>query len=81
MRLFVYLCDKAHTMIQTHHHYAPVLGPEYFAAVAILNTYVVHDLYSLDAYTLRTLHEQDSVVVRHKRTSYTCAIACMLYSM
>ena len=49
-----------------------------FAAVAILSMYVVHDLYSLDAYTLHTMHEQDSVVARHKRTNYTHAIARVL---
>ena len=49
-----------------------------FAAVTILSMYVVHGLYSLDTYTLRTVHEQDSVVARHKRTNYTYAIACTL---
>ena len=34
----------------------------------VLNTYVVHDFNGLDAYTLRTVHEQDSVVVRHVKT-------------
>ena len=32
----------------------------------------VHDLNGLDAYTLRTVHEEDLVVAWHKRTSYTC---------
>ena len=49
-------------------------------AVSILNMYVVHDLNGLDTYTLCTVHEQDSVVVRHKRTNYTHAIAHMLYT-
>ena len=52
----------------------------YFAVVIVLNTYVVHDSNSLNAYTLCTVHEQDSVVVRHKRTNYTCSIALVLYS-
>ena len=56
-------------------------GTRYFAAVAVLNTYVVHDLNSLDAYTLHTVHEQDLVVARHKRTNYMCFIARVLYSM
>ena len=34
-------------------------GIQYFATVAVLNMYGVHDLNGLDAYTLRTLHEQD----------------------
>ena len=52
------------------------------AAVSVLYTYVDHDLMNgLDPYTLGTKHEQDLVVVRHKRTSYTYAIACVLYSM
>ena len=51
------------------------------AAVSVLNTYVVHDLSSLDAYTLCTVHEQDVVVVKYERTSYMHGIACMLYSM
>ena len=42
-------------------------GTQYFAAVVVLNTYAVHDLNGLDVYTLHTVHEQDSVVVRHKR--------------
>ena len=44
--------------------------------MAILNTYTVHNLYGLDAYILHTMYEQDLVVARHKRTNYTCAIAC-----
>ena len=42
--------------------------------MAILNIYAVHDLYGLDAYILHTMYEQDLVVARHKRTSYTCAL-------
>ena len=43
---------------------------QYFAAMAALNVYVVHDLNSLDTYTLCTVHEQDSVVARHERKNY-----------
>ena len=49
--------------------------------MAILNTYTVHDWNGLDAYTLHTVHEQDSVVARHERTNYTRATAHILYSM
>ena len=35
-------------------------GTRYFSGVAVLNTYAVQDLNSLDAYTLRTAHEQDA---------------------
>ena len=52
-----------------------------FAAVSALNTYIVHDLNGLDAYTLFTVHEQDSMVIGHERTTYTHATAHMLYSM
>ena len=52
-----------------------------FVAVAVLGTYIVHDLNGLEAYILRTVHEQDTVVVKHERTKYTHAIACILYSM
>ena len=45
--------------------------------MSVLNKCVIHDdqLYSnsLDTYTLCTVHGQDSVVVRHERTSYTHA--------
>ena len=37
------------------------------AAVALLNTHVVHDLNCLDASTSCTVHEQDSVGARHER--------------
>ena len=50
------------------------------AAVSVLNMYAVRDLNSLDAYTLCTVHEQDSVVARNERTKYTHAIARMIYS-
>ena len=49
--------------------------------MAVLNTYVVHGLNSLDAYTSHTLHEQDLVVVRHVITNYVHATAHVLYSM
>ena len=42
--------------------------------------YAVHDLNGLDVYISRTMHEQDFVVARHKRTNYMRAIALMLYS-
>ena len=42
--------------------------------------HVVHDLNSLDAYTLHTVHDQDWVVARHKSKTYMCAIAHVLYS-
>ena len=58
-----------------HQHWDLIL-----AAVSILNAYVVHYLNGLNAYTLCTVLEQDSVVVRHERTNYTCAIARMLYT-
>ena len=41
--------------------------------------YVVRDLNGFDAYNLCTVHEQESMVVRHERTNYTHAIAHMLY--
>ena len=44
-------------------------GTNILAAVFVLNiaTYFFHDLNGLDGYTLCTVHEQDSVVVRHER--------------
>ena len=49
----------------------PALVPN-FSAVCVLNMYAVHDLNGSDAYTLYTVHEQDSMVVRHKKaTPYT----------
>ena len=54
-------------------------GTWYFAAVAVLNMYVVHNLNGLDAYTLHTVHEQDSVMTRHKRKNYTCANVICAY--
>ena len=42
------------------------------AAVSISNMYVVHNLNCLDTYTSCTVHVEDSVVVRHKRTNYMC---------
>ena len=50
-------------------------------AVTESHTYVVHDLSSLDAYTLRNVHEQDLIMARHKITNYLCAVARMLYSI
>ena len=64
-------------MLHTH---SPLIicastGTRYCVAVAALkfNTYVVHN-----AYTLCTVHEQDSVMVRHKRKNYKRAIARVL---
>ena len=64
--------------------YSPLIisnSPEtrYLVAVAILNTYIVHDLNSLDAYTLHTVHEQDSMVVRHERKT-TCVLLLVCYT-
>ena len=52
----------------------PVLGP-ILAAVSILNTYVAHDLNGLGTYNPFTVHEQDTIVARHKRTNLIHAIA------
>ena len=52
-------------------------GTQYFAAVGVLNM-LVHNLNSLDAYTLHTVHEQDLVVVRHERTA-TCMLLLACY--
>ena len=45
------------------------------AAVSVLNTYIIHDdqlcLNGLDTYALCTVHEQDSVVAKHKRIIVT----------
>ena len=66
-------------MLRTH---SPLIistsaGTQYFAAVAVLNLHAVHDLNGLDAYTLRTVHEQDLVVVRHKRkTTRVLLLVC-----
>ena len=55
------------------------------ADVLVLNAYIVYDdqlyLNNLNACTSCTVHQQDSVVVRHKSTNYIHVIACMLYSM
>ena len=45
-------------------------GTQYFAAVAVLDMYVAHNLNGLDAYTWHTVLEQDLVVARHKRKNY-----------
>ena len=58
--------------------------------MAVLNTYAAHGLNDLDTYTLHTVHEQDSVVVRHAKcilllTRYTARnviranIVCVLH--
>ena len=45
------------------------------AALPVLNTYIIHDdqlfLNGLDTYVLCTVHEQDSVVAKHKRMIVT----------
>ena len=49
--------NVAHDKLTTnnkHQHWDSIL-----AAVSVLNMYVVHDLNSLDAYTLCMVHEQD----------------------
>ena len=46
----------------------------------LLNKYVVNDLNGLVPYTLCTVLEYGSVVVRHKKTNYTHAIAYVIYS-
>ena len=51
------------------------------ATASVLNMYVVHDLGVLDAYTACTVHKLDSVVVKHKKTNYTCVTARVLYSI
>ena len=60
-----------------HQHWDSILAAVF---LIVLNKYVVHDLNSFNAYTFCTVHEQDSVVVRHERTNYMHAIALMLYS-
>ena len=49
----------------------------YFAAMALLNTYVVHNLNSLDSYTSLTVDDQELMAARHKRTNHTRASACV----
>ena len=47
------------------------------AAVSVLNMYIVHDLNSLDTYTLCTVHEQHSLVTRHGRqTTHVLLLMC-----
>ena len=41
--------------------------------------HAVHDLNGLDAYTLCTVHEQDSVVVRNERNNYMHANVICAY--
>ena len=52
------------------HHWDPIL-----AALSVLYTYVIHDdqlcLNGLDTYVFCTVHEQDSVVAKHKRMIVT----------
>ena len=47
--------------------------------MAVLNTHVVHNLNGLDAYTSRTVHEQDSVVARHETKNCMCANVILAY--
>ena len=46
-----------------------------FAAVSILNVYVVHDLNGLDACTV---HEQDSIVESNERRNYVHTLVLLL---
>ena len=61
LEVLVYVCDEAHIYYDTH---SPLTigtstGTRYFAAVAVLTTYVVHDMNSLDTHISCTVHEQD----------------------
>ena len=56
-------------------------GNQYFAPVAVLNIYALHDLNGLDAYSSCSVYEQDSVVAKHKKENYVHAIAYVVYSM
>ena len=47
--------------------------------MVVLNTYAVHDFNGLDAYTLRTVYEQDSVVAMHERKT-TCVLLLTCYT-
>ena len=67
-------------MIQTHTE-SPALGSDTFLLWLYLNTYTIHDLNGLDAYTLHTVHKQDLVVARHERHNCIHTITCVLYSM
>ena len=55
------------------------------AAVSVSDIYVFHNLNSLDVYTLCIVHEQHSVVARHKRVNYiaicywSCAIQHVIH--
>ena len=52
----------------------PVLGQNTCCCVCIKYICVVHYLNVMDTYTFCTVHEQDSVVARHKRTNFIYAI-------
>ena len=41
-------------------------------------TYVVHDLNGLDAYTLGTVHEHDSVVATERQVACVLLFACYM---
>ena len=69
-----YSCESSFCDIK-HQHWDPIL-----TAVSVLNTYIVRNLNGLDACILCTVHEQDSVVVMHRRINYMCATAHVLYS-
>ena len=68
-QLYTYYLTPEILQLLANHRWDPI-----HAAVSILNTYVVLDLNGLDAYTLCTLHEQDSVVARHEKINYTCDV-------
>ena len=54
------------------------------ATVSVLNAYIIHDnqlyLNDLDTYTSCTVHEEDSVVVRHERRQTTCMLLPACYT-
>ena len=61
LEALVYVCDEVHIYYDTH---SPLIiststGIRYFAAMAVLTTYIVHSLNSLDTHTSCTVHEQD----------------------
>ena len=63
-----YFCDDAHTTTDSYRLTSS--RTRCSAAVSGLNMYTFHDLKGLDPFTLRTVHEQDLVVVRHERKNY-----------
>ena len=81
LEALAYFCDEIDTYYNIHFLLInSSTGKWYIEIVTILNTYVLHDLNGLDAYSLSSVHEQDSVVVRYRSKNDMCAIACMQYS-